>query len=106
MAKDLFSKQNQFSIRKLTVGVCSVIIGMSFLTPQEAAANELTTEPTNTGLTPLADSEALGETSSEDLVDDQASVAETSAELAEASLAEAPAELQASPAIATRAAGE
>lgn len=40
MSKNLFNKKSHFSLRKLSVGVCSVIIGMSFLTAQSVFADQ------------------------------------------------------------------
>ncbi|MFA9493359.1 discoidin domain-containing protein [Streptococcus sp. E17BB] len=57
MNKHLFTKKSQFSIRKLTVGVCSVIIGMSFLSGVEVKADTEGTSPapTGQGATPTAE---------------------------------------------------
>ncbi|HHT7803245.1 YSIRK-type signal peptide-containing protein [Streptococcus suis] len=41
-SKDLFSKKNHYSIRKLTVGAASVIVGMSLFSGAQIKADEIT----------------------------------------------------------------
>ncbi|MFA9493252.1 endo-alpha-N-acetylgalactosaminidase family protein, partial [Streptococcus sp. E17BB] len=62
MGKDLFSKKSHFSIRKLSVGVCSVIIGLSFLSGQTVEAAETSGAVDSTADTGLAVAEPDKET--------------------------------------------
>ncbi|MCU9533682.1 glycoside hydrolase domain-containing protein [Streptococcus sp. CSL10205-OR2] len=72
MAKKLFEKQNKYAIRKLTVGICSTVIGLSFLTGQQVSA-DVNTQPT-------AEEAAVTEVRPEEGVPDVASVEASSVE--------------------------
>ena len=43
MKGHLFEKKNKYSIRKLSVGVCSALIGLAFLGAGAVSADEETT---------------------------------------------------------------
>ena len=40
--KDIFSKRQRFSLRKLTIGVCSVLLGTTIFCTNAVAAEEVT----------------------------------------------------------------
>ncbi|MGT2772190.1 YSIRK signal domain/LPXTG anchor domain surface protein [Streptococcus marimammalium] len=62
MSKKLFEKQNKYAIRKLTVGICSTVIGLSFLTGQQVSADVNTqTAAEETTVTEAISKEAIPE---------------------------------------------
>ena len=53
--KDIFSKRQRFSLRKLTIGVCSVLLGTTIFATNAVAAEEVSAtaaEATTTAAAP------------------------------------------------------
>ena len=62
--KDIFSKRQRFSLRKLTIGVCSVLLGTTILATNAVAAEEVSAtaaEATTTAAAPATTAEATTE---------------------------------------------
>ena len=62
--KDIFSKRQRFSLRKLTIGVCSVLLGTTIFATNAVAAEEVSAtaaEATTTAAAPATTAEATTE---------------------------------------------
>jgi len=62
--KDIFSKRQRFSLRKLTIGVCSVLLGTTIFATNAVAAEEVSAtaaEATTTAVAPATTAEATTE---------------------------------------------
>ena len=62
--KDIFSKRQRFSLRKLTIGVCSVLLGTTIFATNAVAAEEVSAtaaEATTTAAAPTTTAEATTE---------------------------------------------
>ena len=62
--KDIFSKRQRFSLRKLTIGVCSVLLGTTIFATNAVAAEEVSAtaaEATTTAAEPTTTAEATTE---------------------------------------------
>jgi len=62
--KDIFSKRQRFSLRKLTIGVCSVLLGTTIFATNSVAAEEVSAtaaEATTTAVAPATTAEATTE---------------------------------------------
>ena len=63
--KDIFSKRQRFSLRKLTIGVCSVLLGTTIFATNAVAAEEVSAtaaEATTTAVAPATTAQATTET--------------------------------------------
>ena len=63
--KDIFSKRQRFSLRKLTIGVCSVLLGTTIFATNAVAAEEVSAtaaEATTTAVAPATTVQATTET--------------------------------------------
>ncbi len=63
--KDIFSKRQRFSLRKLTIGVCSVLLGTAIFATNTVAAEEVSAtaaEATTAAVAPATTAEATTET--------------------------------------------
>ena len=57
MGKDIFSKKSRFSIRKLNIGVCSVLLGTLIMIGHTAQADETTSDGATVAATALSASQ-------------------------------------------------
>ena len=60
MGKDIFSKKSRFSIRKLNIGVCSVLLGTLIMIGHTAQADETTSDGATVAATALSASQGEG----------------------------------------------
>ena len=60
MGKDIFSKKSRFSIRKLNIGVCSVLLGTLIMIGHTAQADEMTSDGATVAATALSASQGEG----------------------------------------------
>nr|WP_175063779.1 YSIRK-type signal peptide-containing protein [Streptococcus salivarius] len=58
MGKDIFSKKSRFSIRKLNIGVCSVLLGTLIMIGHTAQADETTSDGATVAATSVSTSKA------------------------------------------------
>ena len=57
MGKDIFSKKSRFSIRKLNIGVCSVLLGTLIMIGHTAQADETTSDGATVAATAVSASQ-------------------------------------------------
>jgi len=60
MGKDIFSKKSRFSIRKLNIGVCSVLLGTLIMIGHTAQADETTSDGATVAATAVSASQGEG----------------------------------------------
>uniref|UniRef100_UPI00319D8D32 YSIRK-type signal peptide-containing protein n=1 Tax=Streptococcus salivarius TaxID=1304 RepID=UPI00319D8D32 len=60
MSKDIFSKKSRFSIRKLNIGVCSVLLGTLIMVGHTAQADETTSDGATVAATAVSVSQGEG----------------------------------------------
>ena len=60
MGKDIFSKKSRFSIRKLNIGVCSVLLGTLIMIGHTAQADETTSDGSTVAATAVSASQGEG----------------------------------------------
>ena len=60
MGKDIFSKKSRFSIRKLNIGVCSVLLGTLIMIGHTAQADETTSDGATVAATSVSTSQGEG----------------------------------------------
>ena len=60
MGKDIFSKKSRFSIRKLNIGVCSVLLGILIMIGHTAQADETTSDGATVAATAVSASQGEG----------------------------------------------
>ncbi|MBS6254862.1 MAG: YSIRK-type signal peptide-containing protein, partial [Streptococcus sp.] len=60
MGKDIFSKKSRFSIRKLNIGVCSVLLGTLIMIGHTAQADETTSDGATVAATAVSASQSEG----------------------------------------------
>ena len=60
MGKDIFSKKSRFSIRKLNIGVCSVLLGTLIMIGHTAQADETTSDGATVSATAVSASQGEG----------------------------------------------
>ena len=60
MGKDIFSKKSRFSIRKLNIGVCSVLLGTLIMIGHTALADETTSDGATVAATAVSASQGEG----------------------------------------------
>ena len=60
MGKDIFSKKSRFSIRKLNIGVCSVLLGTLIMIGHTAQADETTSDRATVAATAVSASQGEG----------------------------------------------
>ena len=60
MGKDIFSKKSRFSIRKLNIGVCSVLLGTLIMIGHTAQADETTSDGATVAATAVSASQGDG----------------------------------------------
>ena len=60
MGKDIFSKKSRFSIRKLNIGVCSVLLGTLIMIGHTAQADETTSDGATVATTAVSASQGDG----------------------------------------------